>query len=339
MKAVVYDAPRHFTVKEVPTPGVKAGEVRVRVSKTGICGTDLHIHEGKFFAEFPLIPGHELVGPIDALGDGVDGFRVGEYVSVNPNVNCRHCEYCRAGRPLLCVNLKGMGTNWPGSFAEFVSVPAELVFSVDGMDLDTAVFTEPASCAMHGLETLQARPGSSALVFGAGPTGLLLSQFLAHGGTSSVTVAASSGFKLERAKALGIDRVFLMDRADLPGDVKRLREQSGGGFDIVIDATGAAVVSEQCVPLARNGGTVMFYGVTDPDDVVKVHPYDVFRREITIKGSFAEINSFPSAIEALRTGRARTDGLITHRFALDDYADALCALQTDRTVHKIVFEF
>ncbi len=169
MKAVVYDAPRQFSVREVPTPDVKAGEVRVRVEKTGICGTDLHIHEGKFFAEFPLIPGHELVGPVDSLGDGVDGFRVGEYVSVNPNVNCRRCEYCRAGRPLLCVNLKGMGTNWPGSFAEFVSVPAELVFSVDGIDLDTAVFTEPASCAMHGLETLQARPGSRALVFGAGP--------------------------------------------------------------------------------------------------------------------------------------------------------------------------
>jgi D-arabinitol dehydrogenase (NADP+) len=338
MKAVVYDAPRQFSVREVPTPDVKAGEVRVRIEKTGICGTDLHIHGGKFFAEFPLIPGHELVGPVDALGDGVVGFRVGQYVSVNPNVNCRQCQYCRAGRPLLCVNLKGMGTNWPGSFAEFVSVPAELVFSVEGIELDTAVFTEPASCAMHGLETLQPRPGSSALVFGAGPTGLLLSQFLARGGASSVTVAGSSAFKLERATALGIDRVFLMDRADLLGDVQRLKEVSGGGFDIVVDATGAAAVSEQCVPLARNGGTVMFYGVTDPADVVSVHPYDVFRREITIKGSFAEIRSFPPAIEALRTQRARTDGLITHRFALDDYADALQALQGDRTVHKIVFE-
>lgn len=338
MKAVVYDAPRRFKVSEVPTPGPRPGEVRVRVEKTGICGTDLHIHEGKFFAEFPLIPGHELVGPVDAVGEGVGGLRTGEYVSVNPNVNCRQCEYCRAGRPLLCANLKGMGTNWPGSFAEFVCVPAELVFSVDGLDLDTAVFTEPASCAMHGLETLQARPGNSALVFGAGPTGLLLSQLMARGATSSVTVAASSQFKLDRAKALGIDEVFLMDRADLAGDVKRLKERSGGGFDIVVDATGAAAVSEQCVPLTRNGGTVMFYGVTDPDDMVKIHPYDVFRREITIKGSFAEINSFPAAIKALRTGRARTEGLITHRFPLDRYADALQALQADRTVHKIIIE-
>ena len=129
-----------------------------------------------------------------------------------------------------------------------------------------------------------------------------------------------------------------MDRGDLAGDAAKLKAESGGGFDIVVDATGSAAVSEQCVPLTRSGGTVMFYGVTEPEDLVRVSPYDVFRREITIKGSFAEIDSFPAAIAALRTGRARTEGLITHRFALDDYADALDALRGDRTVHKIIIE-
>jgi D-arabinitol dehydrogenase (NADP+) len=107
---------------------------------------------------------------------------------------------------------------------------------------------------------------------------------------------------------------------------------------VVVDATGSAAVSEQCVPLTRSGGTVMFYGVTEPEDRVRVSPYDVFRREITIKGSFAEIDSFPAAIAALRTGRARTDGLITHRFKLDEYAGALDALRSDRTVHKIIID-
>jgi D-arabinitol dehydrogenase (NADP+) len=338
MKAVVYDAPGSFAIREVPTPAPKPGEVRVRVQQTGICGTDLHIHNGKFFAEFPLIPGHEVVGPVDALGEGTRGFRVGEYVSVNPNINCGHCEYCRAGRTLMCANLKGMGTNWPGSFAEYVCVPAGLVFSVDGIHPDTSVFTEPTACAMHGTETLGARPGSSALVFGAGPTGLLLAQLIARGGASSVTVAASSAFKLTRAEELGIDATYLMDRADLAGDCAKLQAASPGGYDIVVDATGSPAVSQHCVPLARSGGTVMFYGVTDPDDLVKVSPYDVFRREITIKGSFAEINSFPAAIAALRSGRARTQGLITHRFKLDDYAGALEALRSDRTVHKIIIE-
>jgi len=338
MKAVVYDAPGQYAIREIPTPDPGPGEVRVRVQQTGICGTDLHIHNGKFFAEFPLTPGHELVGPVDALGEGTEGFRIGEYVSVNPNMNCGHCEYCRTGHTLLCANLKGLGTNWPGSFAEYVTVPARLVFSVDGIDPDISVFTEPTACAMHGTETLRPRPGSSALVFGAGPTGLLLAQLIARGGAASVTVAASSAFKLKRAEDLGLDATFLMDRADLAGDAAKLKAASGGGFDIVVDATGAAAVSEQCVPLTRSGGTVMFYGVTEPEDLVRVSPYDVFRREITIKGSFAEIDSFPAAIAALRTGRARTDGLITHRFPLDDYAGALDALRGDRTVHKIIIE-
>jgi D-arabinitol dehydrogenase (NADP+) len=150
-------------------------------------------------------------------------------------------------------------------------------------------------------------------------------------------VAASSEFKLSRAQELGIDQTFLMDRADLAGDAAALLAASGG-FDVVVDATGSAEVSEQCVPLTRSGGTVMFYGVTEPEDRVRVSPYDVFRREITIKGSFAEIDSFPAAIAALRTGRARTDGLITHRFKLDEYAGALDALRSDRTVHKIIIE-
>ena len=337
MKAVVYDAPASYKITEVPTPEPRPGEVRVRVLQTGICGTDLHIHNGKFFAEFPLTPGHELIGPVDALGEGAEGFRVGEYVCVNPNMNCGHCEYCRAGNTLMCANLKGLGTNWPGSFAEYVSVPANLVYSVDGIDPDVSVFTEPTACAVHGVQTLSPPPGSSALVFGAGPTGLLLAQLIARGGAVSVTVAASSAFKLNRAEALGIDATFLMDRSDLAGDAAKLKAASGG-FDLVVDATGAAAVSEQCVPLTRSGGTVMFYGVTEPEDLVRVSPYDVFRREITIKGSFAEINAFPAAIAALRSGRARTDGLITHRFKLNDYAEALEALRSDRTVHKIIIE-
>ena len=143
-------------------------------------------------------------------------------------------------------------------------VPANLVFSVDGIDPDISVFTEPTACAMHGLETLAPRPGTSALVFGAGPTGLLLAQLIARGGAASVTVAASSAFKLRRAGELGIDTTFLMDRADLAGDAAKLKAASGGGYDIVVDATGSAAVSEQCVPLTRSGGTVMFYGVTEP---------------------------------------------------------------------------
>jgi D-arabinitol dehydrogenase (NADP+) len=337
MKAVVYDAPKQYSVKEVPTPEAGPGEVRIKVHQVGVCGTDVHIHHGDFGAVFPLTPGHELVGTIDALGEGTGRFAVGEQVTVNPNVYCGTCDYCLAGRLILCSNMKGLGSNFPGFFAEYATVREDLVFSVEGIHPDTAVFTEPAACAMHGLETLQIRPGATALVFGAGPTGLLLAQLIRSGGAASVTVAAPTPFKLETAKALGVDQTILIDRADMEGNRARLLEASGAdGYDYVVEATGSTAIGNICVPLTRNGGTVLVYGVTRGDETVSFHPFDVFRREITIKGSFAEMTSFGAAIRALRSGRARTDGIITHRFSLDDYGKALDAVAGDRTAHKVV---
>lgn len=338
MKAVVYDAARSYAVTEIPTPEAGAGEVRIKVDQVGVCGTDLHIHEGDFNAVFPLIPGHELVGVVDRLGEGATRFRVGEQVTVNPNVYCGHCDYCLSGRLILCENLQGYGSNFPGFFAEQVTVPESLVFSVEGLPKDTAVFTEPAACAMHGLESLQLRPGSSVLVFGAGPTGLLLAQLIASGGASSVTVAAPTRFKLDTAAGLGIDRTVQISRDDADGNIATLRAASpgGDGYDVVVEATGSTRIGDMCVPLTRNGGTVLIYGVTRAEEVVTFHPFDVFRREITIKGSFAEISSFAAAIAALRGGRAKTDGIITHRFSLDDYGKALDALEHDPSVHKVV---
>jgi D-arabinitol dehydrogenase (NADP+) len=337
MKAVVYDAPRSFSVREVPTPEPGPGEVRIKVIQVGVCGTDLHIHNGDFNAAFPLIPGHELVGTVESIGSGVTRVRVGEQVTVNPNVNCGLCDYCLAGNPIRCTALQGLGSNFPGFFADFVVVPERLVFSTEGLPIDTAVFTEPAACATHGLERLRIWPGSSALVFGAGPTGLLLAQLIKSGGASSVTVAAPTQFKLDRARAFGIDETIRISRTDAEGNRKLVMDASGGrGYDIVVEATGTTIVGDICVGLTRNGGTVLVYGVTRADETIAFHPFDVFRREISIIGSFAEITSFASAISALRTGRIRTDGIITHRFGLDDYGTALETLRSDKTAHKVL---
>ncbi|MGA8211375.1 MAG: zinc-dependent alcohol dehydrogenase family protein [Nocardioidaceae bacterium] len=337
MKAVVYDAPRKYAVTEIPTPEPAPGQVRIKVDQVGVCGTDVHIHHGAFGAVFPLIPGHEVVGTVDALGEGVDRFSVGEQVTVNPNVYCGTCDYCLAGRLIHCSDLKGMGTNFPGFFAEYATVRQDLVFSVHGIDPGTAVFTEPAGCAMHGVESLQMRPGGTALVFGAGPTGLLLAQLIKSSGAASVTVAAPTQFKLDTAAALGVDQTVLIDRSDMAANRLALLAASGGqGFDYVVEATGSPAVGDICVPLTRNGGTVLIYGVAGAGETVTFHPFDVFRREITIRGSFAEMTSFGAAIRALRAGRVRTDGIVTHRFSLDDYDKAIDAVANDRSVHKVV---
>ncbi len=341
MLAVVYDAAETFSVREVPTPEPGPGELRLRVVQAGFCGTDLHLHHGGFDARFPLTPGHEVVGVVDALGPGVDGFVVGEQVAVNPSVHCGACAYCRAGRLVLCDRNEGYGTQRPGFFAEYAVVPAALTFSAEGVPAETAVLTEPAACATHGLDTVRPMPGSSALIFGAGPTGLLLAQLLAAGGVASVTVADPSEAKLATARGLGIDvtvpiEVITPETAGSLVDRLRAGSPSGDGFDLVVEATGSPVVGELCVPLTRRGGTVLIYGVAPEDARISFPPYEVFRRELTIRGSFAQSTSFGAAIAALRTGRVRTDGLITHRFALEDFAEAVHAAQTDRSAHKIV---
>lgn len=336
MKAVIYSGPREFAVEQVSASEPGPRDVRIRVHQTGLCGTDKHIHEGDFTAEFPLVPGHEIVGTVESAGGQVRGLKPEQWVTVNPNISCGECDQCRRGRPLLCRNLTGIGANSDGGFAEYVTVPATAVFNVDGLEPDVAVFTEPTACALHGLETLRPQPGSTALVFGAGATGLLLAQLLATGGVAHVTVAAPNQRQLDRAQALGIDSTVLIDRDCPEESTRKLFEYSEGGYDNVVEATGSASVGAQCVGLTRDGGTVLIYGVTHPEDTFPVHPYDVFRREITIKGSFAEIASFPAAIAALRSGRVRTDGLITHRYRLEDYERALDDFSNDKTLHKAV---
>ncbi|MET3804025.1 D-arabinitol dehydrogenase (NADP+) [Nakamurella sp. UYEF19] len=341
MKAVVYESARNFAVREIPTPEAGPGQVRIKVGQVGVCGTDLHLHEGEFQAKFPLIPGHEVVGVIESLGAGVDRFSLGEQVTVNPNVACGRCDYCRGGRTILCSSAQGFGTNIPGFFAEYAVVAEDLVFSVEGLAPDVAVFAEPASCAMHGLETIGLRPGSSALVFGAGPTGLLLAQMLASGGASQVTVAAPTQYKLDTAAGLGVDQTVRVERISPENNesiVASLLAASptGDGYDAVIEATGSTAVGDICVPLTRNGGTVLIYGVTKEADRMSFSPFDVFRREIVIKGSFAEMTSFGAAISALRSGRVGTEGIITHRFPLAQYGEALAAVASDETAHKVV---
>ena len=317
MKAVVYSGPKTFEVLDVPVPTPGPGQVLVKMEQTGVCGTDLHLHEGEFDAVFPMTPGHETVGRVD-----------GELVTVNPNKPCGRCDYCRSGRTVLCADGTGLGSSRPGFFAEYAVADEDQVFSVEGLDLDTAMLVEPTACAMHGIETLRIRPGATALVIGAGPTGLLLAQLMASSGASSVTVADKIAFKLDTALSLGIDRVIQVPGAYDPD-----------GYDIVVEATGVPAVGATCVSLTRRGGTVLMYGVMKYADTVPIHPYDLFRREITIKGSYAEMTSFGAAIAALRSGRARGAGLITHRFPLAEYGRALETLRSDPAAHKVVVTF
>lgn len=334
MKAVLYSSPREFRVAQIPDPVPGPGEVRIKVELAGVCGTDLHIHDGTFIARFPLVPGHEPVGLVDALGPGVEGLTIGQRVVATGVGGCLECDNCRRGRPLLCRRLTALGVTGPGGFAEYMIAPARWCFDADGLTAEQAVLAEPTACASHGVERLAVSPGATALVLGAGPTGLVLAQLLAHGNAADVTVAAPSLHKLDLAQTFGIDRTVKVGRDGSGYDL--LHAIAPDGFDVVVDATGAASATQRATAHIRDGGTLLIYGVTDPGDRIEISPFDVYRRELTITGSFAQIDSFPAALHAIRSGRVRTDGLISHEFGLDEYGDALEAVRSDPTAHKVV---
>jgi D-arabinitol dehydrogenase (NADP+) len=222
MKAVRYEAPGNFAVTDVPMAAVGPLDVRIKIHQSGVCGTDLHLHHGTYIGVYPLTPGHETIGEVDEVGSDVSRFRPGERVTVTPNIYCGHCPYCLAGQLIRCTNMEGMGVHRPGFFADYASADHRQVFSVDGLEPDTAVFAEPTACAMHGLETLGLRPGGSALVMGAGRTGLLLAQLIGSGGATSVTVG---DIVLETAQALGVDSTVSMTK-DAAENIDLLRKAS-----------------------------------------------------------------------------------------------------------------
>lgn len=342
MRAVVYDTPGTFTVRDVQTPDPGPGEIRIRMTSAGMCGTDLHLHEGQFLANFPLTPGHETVGVVDAFGPGARGdgaghpLALGQQVVINPNSSCRSCTYCSEDRPWLCDAFAGIGSSTPGGFAEYVIAPAAQVFDAEGIDLDLAVFAEPSACVAHLMDRLDPLDGCSVVVLGAGPTGVLLTQFLRARGAATVALADPNSFKLRTAELLADIDTHEVERSDARGSFEAIVGARGGAFDVVIDATGRAEVMEALPILARNGGRIVYYGVADEADLVRISPFEIFRRELTIMGSFTEVDSFPDALAAFRSGAIRTEGLITHRFELSEYAAALEALRNDRSAHKIV---
>lgn len=336
MKAVVYDRPGSFEVRRVPVPEPGLGEVLLRTVVAGVCGTDLHLHDGEFGPTYPLTPGHEVVGEVAAVGSGVTEVAVGERVTMDNTASCGRCAECRRARPAYCVRLVAQGVNAPGGFAEFVVTDANRCFNVDDLDPEVAVLAEPTACVVHGLDKLGLAPGSTVLLFGAGPTGLILTQLLRASGAVELTVAAPSAHKLELARAGGADRTVLVDRRDSAATTAELRELCPDGYDVVIDATGALAVLEQTVPLTRTGGTIFVYGMTAEAASWAVPPYEIFRRELTILGSFAQQFSFDRALANLRSGRVQTAGMVTHRIKLDDYADALAAVADSACVKAVL---
>src|SRR5512139_3126154 len=275
MQAVVFTAPETAVIEQVPDPVCKPDEVVVQVGATGICGTDLHIYRNEYMSDFPVIPGHEFGGVIVEVGKDVTDFQVGERVSIDPNLYCGHCYFCRNEQSNHCLNWEGVGITRPGSFAEYVAAPARAAYRLPESLTDAqAAFIEPVSCVVHAMKRLRVWPADEVLILGAGPMGLLLVQVMRHNGASQVAVVEKQPDRLALARKLGATATIEAG----PDQAQALKELAPYGFAIVIDATGVPAVIEQAFNYLKPRGQYLQFGVAPNNATVKLSPYDIFHK-------------------------------------------------------------
>jgi D-arabinitol dehydrogenase (NADP+) len=341
MKALRYEKPEDWSIVEVPLPSLRPGDVLIKVKACGVCGTDLHIHEGEFIAEFPLIPGHETIGEVVAMADDVKGFQTGDRVAADNSELCGHCFYCRRGDALLCEDFKAHGVlGLNGGFAEYCSYPQGKLFKIKNLSDVDATLIEPASCAMHGLEKIAPKAGSHALLIGAGPTGLMMAQFLRNAGVSQLTIAAPEGSKMELAKSLdAADKYVALSRKDATPQWEQIKKDNPYGFDVVVEASGSAKVLEDAINYVRRGGKLVCYGVYPDSARVTWPPSKIFGDEITIIGSFSETFMFPATVDYLDSGKIKTQGIVNKTFKLEQWGEALESIRNKSAIKAaIVFD-
>lgn len=314
MRAVLFTAPEQIEIGTIddPTPG--PGQVVVAPAAVGICGTDIHILEGDYARQWPTIPGHEFAGEVVAVGSDAMGIAVGDRVAVDPSLYCGLCYYCRRARGNQCERWGSLGVTAPGAAAELVAAPAaNCVVLPEHIATRDAPLIEPLACAVRGYDVLRLAMADHVLIYGAGTMGLMMLQLAKKAGAATVTVVDLNAERLAAARALGCT-------AAVGSPEEALR---GRGWDAVIDCTGVVAAIEDGISRVGRGGTYLQFGVSQTDAVARINPYRIFNQEITIAGSMAVLHSFERAADLFAEGVIRAEDFITHRYPLEDYAEAV----------------
>ncbi len=333
MQAAQIVAPGKARVIEVeqPTPG--PDDVLIQVAAAGICGTDLHIFRGEYEATYPLIPGHEFSGTVVAVGERVRRFHPGDRVTADPNIPCNRCPACQRNEPNQCEALAAIGVTRDGGFASYVTAPEGNVFSIGDLSFAQAALVEPLACVVWGLKRVQVQAGDSALIFGAGPMGCLLLQAIHHSGATQVAITDSVPWRLEQAAALGATETILADSRQ--GEA--LHKLNPAGFNLVVDATGIPKVLEAAFGYARPRGKVWIFGVVPRGVAVSFIPYDVFRKDLTVIGSFAVNRTFQESIALIQSGVVNVERLISHQLPLERFTEGIELAERDPKRMKVQF--
>lgn len=322
MLAAVLTAPRTFDVRKVDVPEIGRDDVLIRVLRTGICGTDVHIFNGHYAADrLPLVPGHEFCGTVEVLGENVRHLREGQACIADINIGCGTCFWCRRNEILNCPSMNQIGIGRDGAFAEYVAVPARLVIPVpDGVPAEVQALVEPVACVVRAARKAGVRFGMSAVVLGAGPIGNLHVQMLRLCGVAPIIAFDLSEDRCAMAAEVGADAVTTKAK-ELPALVHKMT--NGRGADLVIESVGAAALYELAFQLIRKGGHVAFFGITPPETKVSVEILRTVLEENSLKGSVAGMGEdMHDALTLLAHGRFQTDAFTRAQYSLADIQTA-----------------
>jgi 6-hydroxycyclohex-1-ene-1-carbonyl-CoA dehydrogenase len=320
----------------VPTPEPGAGEILVKVAACGVCHTDLHYidHGVPTFKKPPTLPGHQPSRTVAALGEGVDNFREGDRVPLPAVLTCGRCEYCRTGRENICQNMVMLGNHVDGAYAEYIKVPAKDAFLLpEEIPLEEgSVIADAISTPFHAVKNrAKVQPGDTVVVIGCGGVGINVVQVAKAAGATVIAVDISDE-KLELARQLGAAEAINPKSEDLG---KRVKQLTGGGADVVIEAIGNPETLQQGFKLVRTGGRLVVLGYTQHD--VPFNAGRIMFREMEIVGTLGcRPVDYPKLIEMVRRGFVKVEPIVTHRFPLEEIEKAFELLREGKALRSIV---
>lgn len=326
-----------LTLAEVPEPAVDINDVLIRVQKTGICGTDLHIHDWDAWAQatipVPLVIGHEFVGEVVEVGSNVNDFRPGDLVSGEGHVVCGRCRNCMAGRRHLCAHTKGVGVDRPGAFAEYISIPMTNVWQhAAGVDREVAAVFDPLGNAVHtalAFKTL----GEDVLITGAGPIGLMAIAVVRHTGARHVVVTDVSPYRLGLAEQMGA--TLAVDARN--GDLGAVQAELGmvEGFDVGLEMSGQPAALRDMLANMAHGGRVAMLGI--PSKEIALDWNQVVFNMLTIKGIYGrEMYETWYMMSVMLESGLDIAPVLTHRFHWTEFERAFEVAKGDRAAKVLL---
>lgn len=327
-----------FEVREMSFAQPGPHEVFVKNKACGVCGTDVHIYHGeKGSADVtpPVVLGHEYSGQVVAVGNEVTAVKVGDCVTIDPNMYCGKCYHCRKGHKQFCDHMIAVGVNFNGGFAEYSMVPENQVFAMKPeVGFEAMAMAEPLACCIHGIEQMKIQSGDLVVVVGGGAIGLMMVQLAKLRGAGEVILSEPVDARRAIGLQVGADYAVNPMEGDLLARVQELTGRKGA--DVIIECVGKVSATAQSFELADRGARILLFSVPGVDAKYEMSLMDLFKKELKIYGSFVNPDSHQEAVDLINAGRIQTEPLITHRYPIEQLEEAFHMQMSPESIKVIV---